>query len=167
MQNNSSGVFGQWGYWAWLTIAVILAMAAWIVFKNISIDWPVRLYIVQSGSMAPSIMAGDLILVEKSISYVQNEVITFIDSEGRTVTHRIIEINSKDSPPHYATKGDANPNADKLIVAHDQVIGKVSLVLPKLGFVASFGKSRNGILLLIVIPTALIIYDEFRRTRRH
>ena len=166
MQKNSSGILGQWGYWMWLVIAVILAMVAWNVFKNISIDWPIRLYIVQSGSMAPSIMAGDLILVEKSVGYVQNEVITFIDGEGRTVTHRITEILSSDSPPRYATKGDANPNADKLIVAHDQVIGKVSLVLPKLGFVASFGKSRNGILLLIVIPTALIIYDEFRRFRQ-
>lgn len=165
MKKRVQAFFRQWNYWVWLILAVGAAFIVWQFVANTKIEWPMRFYVVQSGSMEPSIMTGDLIAVQKSISYLQNEVITFVDDEERTVTHRITDVLSDDSAPRYATKGDANPNADRLIVAHNQVVGKVSLVLPKLGFVAVFGKSRNGIILLIVVPVALIIYDEFRRSK--
>jgi len=156
----------SFSYYLWLIGVLVLAFLVWSIFQKTRIEWPITFYLVQSGSMEPSIMTGDLILVKKNATYLLNDVVTFKDDEQRTVTHRIIEKLQGGSEPRFATKGDANQAADRLEVGQNQIIGKVELVLPKLGFLAAFGKSRGGIILLVVVPTVLIIYDEFRRWRR-
>lgn len=126
--------------------------------NNISIKW----FVVQSGSMEPSIMTGDIIFVSNEIDYKVGDVITFIDSEKRTVTHRITE---NISPKIYSTKGDANRTQDFAQVKHSQVIGKVVFILPKLGNFVNFSKSFYGIIFLIIVPSIFVIVDSLLKLK--
>jgi len=124
-----------------------------------NVGW--RSYVVQSGSMEPSIMTGDLIIIKKQNSYQKNEVITFKDGAERTVTHRIVEVITGD-PVLFTTKGDANQTADTEEITQTQIIGKVVQVIPKFGYVVQFIKSPWGFILCILTPAILIIYDEVK-----
>ncbi len=119
-----------------------------------------RTYVVQSGSMEPSIMTGDIILITPQADYRENDVITFQGSQDRVITHRILDIIGSGDEKSFLTKGDANREADTEIVPLENVLGKVTLMVPKLGYFVTFGKSLYGILLLIVVPAAIVTADE-------
>lgn len=113
-------------------------------------------FVVASQSMAPSITAGSLIFVVDSGGYDEGDVISF-QRDGKVVTHRIVEVNSN----HYITKGDANDGRDAP-VSHDQVIGKVIFSLPLYGYFFTLASSSIGFLLLVILPSALLIWMELR-----
>lgn len=106
-------------------------------------------------------MTGDAIIIKKQSDYVKAEVITYKDENDRTVTHRILEVQSK-NPGKFVTKGDANDTADAEIITEEKIIGKVVGVIPKFGFVIQFIKSPWGFIFCIITPTVLILYDEVR-----
>ncbi|MBU0974881.1 signal peptidase I [Patescibacteria group bacterium] len=120
-------------------------------------------YVIQSGSMEPSIMTGDLILIHSQSNYAKNDVITFIDESSRVVTHRINSVTASDSVAEFITKGDANPYQDFEIVLAANVLGKVALVIPKAGFIVSWGQTWQGIIILIIIPATALIFFEVMR----
>ena len=105
-------------------------------------------------------MTGDIIITRPNNKYMVNDVITFKNEENRTVTHRIIESFQKDNLTNFNTKGDANRSEDSDSISINQVIGKVVLVIPKLGFLVAFSKSPPGLILLVLFPAALFILDE-------
>lgn len=126
--------------------------------NNFSVKW----FVVQSGSMEPSIMTGDIIFVASNDNYKIGDVVTFTDAEERTVTHRITEIISFNV---YSTKGDANRAQDFSQVKKTQIIGKVVFVLPKLGNFVNFSKSFYGIVFLVFIPSAFVIFDSLLKLK--
>jgi len=151
----------------WLVAGLIIAYVLSLYIGRIDFKLPFRTYVVQSGSMEPAIMTGDLIIIRPSLSYVQHQVVTFKDSEDRVVTHRIMDIESTDAGLVFVTKGDANPASDVEKIDLNQIVGRVALVVPKLGYLVSFGKSRWGSLFLVIIPAVVIIYDEYRDMKRN
>jgi len=60
----------------------------------------------------------------------------------------------------YVTKGDANDAPDSQAVAEELVLGKTIFSIPLLGYPVSFAKTREGLIILIVIPATMIIYSE-------
>ena len=87
---------------------------------------------IKSGSMEPSIMTGDIILVRKTDpdDLAEGDVITFemwIESGGTsmltTVTHRIVSATGEGEDRTFQTKGDANNAADAWTVTADQLVG--------------------------------------------
>lgn len=117
-------------------------------------------YLIQSGSMEPSIMTGDIIIIHQTGQYNKNDVITFKNEEGRIITHRIIEINNKGEDIFFVTKGDANRSEDEGVVFPTNILGKVIYVIPKLGFLVAFSKSLPGLIILIAIPALALIIGE-------
>ena len=66
-------------------------------------------FVIVSGSMEPTIMTGDAILV-KEVSEDEiktNDIISF-SQEGTIVTHRITEMIEENGVKKYKTKGDNN-----------------------------------------------------------
>ena len=124
----------------WLVLAVIVLMGLYIVTSNFNVFSGYKSFLVQSGSMEPAVMTGDIIIIHSQDNYVKNDVITFHGSDGRIVTHRIIEILQKDGKSFFSTKGDANRSEDEDSITQDKIIGKISLVIPKLGYLVAFSK---------------------------
>lgn len=91
---------------------------------------------VLSGSMSPTIEAGDVIWVDTSdTSPGIGDIVTFHPKahDPTMITHRVIAVNSG-TERVYITQGDANGSADEPIV-QAQIIGTVAKPLE----VATFG----------------------------
>ena len=127
----------------------------------------IRLLTVRSGSMAPQIKIGSLILVKNEISYQVGEIITLqIANQEETITHRIVQIDQEDGVNLYTTRGDANTAPDNEPVAHGAILGKVVLSLPFVGYIVAFSRTWPGVIILIIIPATVVIYDEIIKMKK-
>jgi len=149
----------------WVALVLIAIMGLFIVTSNTNVFSGYQSFLVQSGSMEPAIMTGDIIIIHPQDSYVKNDTITFRGFENRIVTHRIIEMKQQGDKAYFSTKGDANRSQDEALITQDQIIGKVSLVVPKLGYIVAFSKSLPGFILLALFPAALFIVDELLKVK--
>jgi len=145
---------------SWLVIAVIALMALYVVSSNYNFFGGYRSFLIQSGSMEPAIMTGDIIVTKNQISYILNDVVAFHNNDNRIVTHRLVAVDDKSGTKEFSTKGDANRSQDFDTIHFEQIRGKVVLVIPKLGYLVAFSKSMPGFLILILIPAILFIVDE-------
>ena len=88
-----------------------------------------EVYGIVSGSMAPALPKGSLVLVKpvswKSIA--EKDIIAF-QHNGVVVTHRVEEIRVEEQS--FITKGDANPDADITPTPFDTLIGRVEKYIP-------------------------------------
>nr|WP_272928699.1 signal peptidase I [Leucobacter luti] len=76
-----------------------------------------RVYVITSGSMSPTVSEGALILTQRvdvSELAIGDVVTTQRSPESRTVTHRIVEIGEREVGGAAALRlqGDANPAPD-------------------------------------------------------
>lgn len=149
----------------WLALIVVALMGLYIIAANFNVFSGYRSFLVQSGSMEPAIMTGDIIIIHGQDNYLKNEVITFHGSDGRIVTHRIAEILQKNGQSYFSTKGDANRSEDADSITQDQIIGKISLIIPKLGYLVAFSKSLPGLVILAIFPAVLFILDELLKVK--
>lgn len=151
----------------WLLIIILVIVAAVAAVSVLDIPGSIKLYTVQSGSMAPAIRAGTLIISKQTDTYHVGDAITFKAGKDRliknpkyTTTHRIFEVKETEAGKEYVTKGDANDTPDSQAVARDLVLGKTIFSIPLLGYPVSFAKTREGLIILIIIPATMIIYSE-------
>jgi len=145
---------------SWLFLGLFVTVLIITAVSNLNVIGGYKSLIVQSGSMEPTIMTGDVIIIAKAPTYLKNEVITFIDNEDQLTTHRIAEVTTVGSQAQYGTKGDANRDQDNDNVARSQVLGKVILTVPKLGYFLTFVRSPVGLVIFVGLPALLIIIDE-------
>ena len=147
---------------SWVLIVFFVITLVMTLLSNFNLLRSYRSFLVQSGSMEPSIMIGDVVITNKAKQYHQGDVVTFSDEDGRTVTHRIIEVKETGNNPVFATKGDANRSKDRNEITFDQILGKATLVIPKLGFVIVFSRTVPGMIILVFIPAGIILFDEIK-----
>ena len=100
---------------------------------------------VQTGSMEPEISAGDWIIVKYDNTIRLNDIVTF-EHKDEFITHRVIESYNNT----YVTKGDANTAKDDPITK-DQIVGKVTKILPNFGILRK--TIFNPIVLIFLIIT--------------
>lgn len=96
---------------------------------------PLKPLAVATGSMKPSINIGDAVVVCSCDAKDLNvgDIIAF-SSENGTVVHRIERILEKNEERFFVTKGDDNNSEDSVPVGKEQIIGRVVLSVPKLGY---------------------------------
>ena len=114
-------------------------------------------YDILSGSMEPSIHTGSLVYVRTGIACDRiqaGEVIAFDIGEDRTVTHRVLDVNTRDKT--FTTKGDANALADPQAVPWNRVRGTVVAAIPKLGSdLDAFTARRAHFIVALIAGNAL------------
>lgn len=148
------------GILSWLFLAIIGLLIIFTISSNSSLLGGYNSYLVQSGSMEPTIMTGDIIVIHPKDEYVRHDVITFRNSEGSIISHRIIDEKEKGNSKTFITKGDANQAEDEGTVSPSDILGAVAFVVPKIGFLVAFAKSIPGLIILIIIPAFTLIFDE-------
>jgi signal peptidase len=144
-----------------LAISVLLLVAVLLAPALIGLS----LEPILGGSMEPTIGTGALIAIGKvAPEEVQvGDVIGFkVEGMDTPVCHRVIEIVDTEEAAGFRTKGDANEDPDTWIVKPENLIGKVVLDLPGLGYTAKFIKTPYGFGLLLGLPAILIIALETR-----
>ena len=143
----------------YLFYAAVACIVLLLLSSMLPIPGGVKTFVVQSGSMEPSIKTGSVIVVKQAESYTVGEVITF-GPRSKTkppTTHRIIEIKEDGS---YVTKGDANDDEDLRTVSRYEVIGKVVASIPWVGYAVAAAQKPWGFVVIVVIPAAIIIWEE-------
>lgn len=124
-------------------------------------------YVVESGSMEPAIRTGSVVFDSQRASYEVGDVITFRPLGSKeTVTHRIVQETTEDGSRAYLVKGDANNAPDPDPVPADTVLGKVALSVPYVGYAVNAVRSLPGLIICIIIPATIIIYQEFMSMSR-
>ncbi len=140
------------------TVAVLLMAAAVFTYLAPHFGW--RVDAVLSGSMEPQLKVGSLVVVRPvgPETIVVGDIITFhlAGVDETVVTHRVNSIQ-RNSPLHFETKGDANNKPDSSLVPSQDLVGKVCLNIPFLGYFTEFMKTPYGYICAIVIPGIVII----------
>lgn len=126
--------------------------------------------IVLTDSMYPEIQSGDLILchTEDAEEVAVGDVISFFDPAGNgtsVVTHRVVEITAdEEGNLAWVTKGDANNTQDQAIVPAENLVGVYTQRFAKLGNIAMFMQTTQGLIVCVVCPIILLVaYDMIRR----
>ena len=145
-------------------VTLFVAAFVAVLFSVLPIQGMYRLYTVQSGSMEPKLQTGSLVVVKPAAAYVVGDIITFSDSANskNTTTHRIVGMNGTS----FLTKGDANDSVDMNSVPETNVIGKVLFHIPYIGYPVGYAKTLPGLIILIVIPSTIIIWEELKKLKK-
>jgi len=151
----------------WLVLGVLVLVGGLVAASTFNIPGAYKFLVVRSGSMEPAIKQMGIVVVKPSEEYRKGEVITVADPVDPeiTVTHRIFDIEETEGEKLFVTKGDANDSPDSEKVGEEQIWGKVVFTLPYLGYPVSFAKTMEGLILLVIIPAVIIIYDELRKIK--
>jgi signal peptidase len=151
----------------WLLLIVLLVIAGSTALSALGLPQEYKLFVVQSGSMEPTIRTGGLVVVKPESQYKKDDIITFkiqpqadIKNPNLLITHRIVDIKDINGQTFFITKGDANNTPDMEQRPLGNVLGKVIFSIPYLGYPVGFAKTQNGFILLIVIPSTIIVYSE-------
>jgi len=149
----------------YIFIVGVAATALLLIVSVFPITGNYKLMIVQSGSMTPAIKMGSIVVVKPADDYKIGDVITFgpYTRTKEPTTHRISEMKVVGGEPVYITKGDANNAPDQREIPKREVIGKVLISVPYLGYAVDFAKKPIGFALIIIVPAALIIIDEIKK----
>lgn len=119
----------------YIPVFILIAMMAGFVMGLFKYQ-PIA---VMSGSMSPTFNRGDAVVINKLTKKEKNElkkgdIIQFI-SGTKYVVHRIVDVdNDVYGNKVFITKGDHNNAKDVGSVTLENIIGKVSFVVPWIGY---------------------------------
>jgi len=150
------------------TIFILLILIVIVILlSTFNLPGNIKLFTVQTGSMEPTIRKGSIVIIKPSSSYIKDDVITVVDPNNSkiSVTHRIFNIETIDGKTVYVTKGDANNTTDLELRLKENILGKVLFSIPVIGYVISFAKTREGLIILIILPSILIVLSELINIR--
>ncbi|ABL77702.1 signal peptidase I [Thermofilum pendens] len=106
----------------------IVGLLVFLLSLRFVLSTPVPLAVVSSWSMEPVLHVGDVVVVAGGNSYTLGDIVIY-ERGGELIVHRIVlSVNGK-----YVTKGDANPQADNIVLGKDAIYGKVQIVIPYIG----------------------------------
>lgn len=151
-----------------LSVAIALVLVAFVAFAALTLFGPTigwRVGAVVSGSMEPSMHAGD-VMITRPVAPGEvrvGDVILFKPSRGESlVAHRVIEI-TREPELRFVTKGDANNARDPNPVSTEELEGTLFLNIPYLYLLFTLIRTPLGLLLTIGIPAAILLAPAFLR----
>lgn len=115
--------------------------------------------VVLTGSMEPTIMADDLIIVAEQDSYELDDIVVY-QSGSILVVHRVVEMDELT----VTTKGDANNVPDEP-VRKEMIKGEVVACIPGVGGVARLLKTPVATIALLAVAV-LLLESSFRKEKQ-
>lgn len=114
--------------------------------------------IVLSGSMEPTIMKGDLIIVKNvdSKELKTKDIIAFRNADKTITSHRITNIDTINGKLYFKTKGDNNNTMDEGVVDSKDIEGMYISRIPELGNFLMYIQTIQGFITVTMI--LLIIF---------
>ncbi|MDD3487382.1 MAG: signal peptidase I [Candidatus Moranbacteria bacterium] len=145
---------------------LLIILGLFVVFSFVPFPGNYKVFTVQSGSMEPAIKTGSLIFVRPEADYGVGDVVTRRTTDPKvTITHRIVSKEEVSGQIAFETKGDANDSPDGEKFTRDGIIGKEIFKVPYIGYPVGYAKTTPGLILLIVVPSVIIIYDELNKIK--
>ncbi len=152
-----------------LILVFLLAVGVIILVSFLPLKHNFKILTVTSGSMEPTLGVGSAVVVRGADDYRPDQIITFRAPEAKAekdyVTHRIVSLEEHSDGRYYVTRGDANDAPDSAPIAASAVVGRVLFDVPYIGYVLSYIKTLPGLLILVVVPATIIVYEEVKKIR--
>ncbi|OGJ15749.1 MAG: signal peptidase I [Candidatus Pacebacteria bacterium RIFCSPHIGHO2_01_FULL_46_16] len=150
-----------WNSSFWIVLVCVIAFSILnALSERPDSKLPFRTFIVQSGSMEPTIMTGDLIFIRRNTGFGIKDVITYRDPTQHTVTHRIVKTQLQPNGSlDFVTKGDNNEDEDQYTTQLSSVLGVHWFTIPKIGYGLVYLRSFMGIVVMISLFAGWIISD--------
>lgn len=130
-----------------------------------------RIYVVDSGSMSPTIKTDSMIIVrELGLDELRvGDIVTYYGHDRSSrITHRAVEISYEENT--IVTRGDANNADDPMPLDGSKLIGKVIFTIPLIGKVFRFLNTKLGLGILITLTILWIIVpvivNKFRKSKK-
>jgi signal peptidase len=144
-----------------LTVIAVVVLVFLVFYRPVALCGDSRYEPVCSGSMEPALPVGSVVVIKPvdPETLKLGDVICFDLSEPPSVTHRIINITKEG----FITKGDANEDPDMWAVKKENVVGKVEMTIPYVGYLGFFVKTPLGFVTLIIIPASILIALETKK----
>lgn len=151
-----------WNFIFWTVVSIVILFSVLSgVSQQKNSTLPFSTYIVQSGSMEPTIMTGDLIFVRRNRGFANKDIITFHDPQGHTITHRIIKTEKQpNGTMEFITKGDNNEDEDQYTTPPKSVLGVHWFTIPKLGYILVYTRSFLGIVTALSLLAGWIVAEK-------
>ena len=156
-------------YLSWILMVVVLIFTANVMIMNVRGKavsvFGYSILKVVTGSMEPTIMTGEYIIVKDADpnTLKEGDIITFYAKipqiRGLLCTHRIVGFNEDGS---IMTKGDANNVEDDIAVQKDEVLGKYVCKARFFSMIGSFADKKKLLLVVVIIPILAISFYEMR-----
>ena len=122
----------------------------------------VRVFSIQTESMYPTLLPGDLIFgtgVKDAAELERGDIITYwtvINGERVLNTHRIYEIYDGGGYLIFETKGDKNTAVDALTVHESEIVAQYADIrVEGLGKAFDYLQTSTGFLIVVVVPVFL------------
>jgi len=146
----------------------VAALAAIVVAIGVARGAGYGAFVVTSGSMAPSIPVGSLIVVQAELpeSVSVGDVITYALPD-RVVTHRVQGISEQDGHLAFVTRGDANDVDDPWLAEPQGDVGIVRTATPSAGFVVAAVQSWWRVIAAALLVWLLLETLAARLRERH
>ncbi len=137
-------------------VALALAIALPLAFGA-------RPHTVLTGSMAPAIAPGDVVVAEQiePPEARVGDVVLFRDpaDQQRTIAHRVQRIRRAGDRLWFVTRGDANDHGERWRIGADGRLGRALYTVPAVGHVAVVA-GRIGPGLLLTLGVLLLVANE-------
>lgn len=148
------------------TICIVAGVCIVILFSLLLSG--LRLCVIQSGSMEPTIPTYSVCLVTTQVDYddlsVGDIVVYTRQSDGKQIVHRIVDITDAGA----ITRGDANQTDDGVSVTPDNLYARYIAHIPCGGRIINAIRTPTGYAMIAAIVAVLIIWnivDDKRRDR--
>lgn len=152
----------------WLATAALVLVALALVGLRMAGWKPLT---IVTGSMAPTLRAGDLVLVSggSARSARRGEVISFAHPVRRdaTITHRVVSVRHvPDGWLAFTTRGDANRVSEHWMIPVDGRIARVRARVPLVGRML-LGGLRGGLVIMVAsMAVAVVVLRRIWRPLR-
>jgi signal peptidase len=135
-----------------LLALILIVLSALVVARVIPAITGAPTFVVAGGSMEPTIQLGSVVVdapVHPADLAVGDVVSIKVGPAQAVFTHRITRLVPRNGALWIQTKGDGNETEDPSIVPATDVIGRVSVVVPGLGYVVQLLASLTGVAFLV------------------
>ncbi len=142
-------------------IGVGLLAFAWVNFGPTQLAGPATYALIQGNSMEPQLYQGDLAVIRSKSGYEVGDVVAYHSSQlDRLVLHRIVDRDGAE----FVLQGDNNDFIDSAQPSTDQIVGELSLKIPKAG--ALVGRLRGPVGIVILLGLAGFVLRAGRGSGR-
>ncbi len=139
---------------------LILLLAAMALVAVVAASFAgIRLRVEHTGSMAPALQPGDLVLLRETplAAVHRGDVIGVRNDTGRVIVHRVQRIEPIGSGLTVTTQGDANPTSEQWSLRPSADVALVQGRVPELGGLVQGLRGPVPALLVLLAATLLAL----------
>ena len=127
----------------------------------------IKTFTIISGSMMPTINVDDVVIVKEINPWeIQIDDIVSFKTDNEIVTHRVINIETKNGVTIFTTQGDNNDVTDLENIEFYQIEGKMIGKIPKIGKILNLLKNKIVFITTIIFLILGFVFQKKKITNK-